>query len=64
MTPELWAAILSPICSGLFAAGMAAGAVTWRFRALEGRVTRVEQDSRQAHKRIDRLLEEPHHVNS
>lgn len=62
MTPELWAAILSPIASGLFAAGMAAGAVTWRFRALEGRVTQVEGRADQAHKRIDRLLEEPHHA--
>lgn len=60
MTPELWAAVLSPIASGLFAAGMAAGAVTWRFRALEGRVTNVERRADQAHKRIDRLLEPEH----
>lgn len=60
MTAELAWLIASSLISAAFAAGGAFAAVSWRFRALEGRVKSAEDAIVYDRMRLDRHIEDAH----
>lgn len=63
MTLQFAWMIATSVLSAAFAAGGAYGAVIWRFRAVEHRLRRLEEDVSRAEDRIDSLLlRKPHHA--